>query len=94
MTKCDAKRYRHIFDTFCNTLASAEYETTHPLRVELDGVNYAGSYRVMTGSVIVYFENEIKFAPYGKNRPEQIARWLLTDLCRKAESRKRKIIGK
>ncbi|NIE62810.1 hypothetical protein F3J17_02895 [Burkholderia sp. Ax-1719] len=71
-------------------MASAEYETTHPLRVELDGVSYAGTYRVMTGSVIVYFENEIKFATYGKNRPEQIARWLLTDLCRKAESRKRK----
>ncbi|WP_321959727.1 hypothetical protein [Paraburkholderia sp. J69-1] len=87
------KRYRHTFDTFAirNTLASAEYETTHSLRVELDGVSYSGSYRVMTGSVIVYFENEIKFAPYGKNRPEQIARWLLTDLCRKAESRKRKV---
>ncbi|WP_240160813.1 hypothetical protein [Burkholderia sp. Ax-1719] len=53
-------------------------------------MSYAGTYRVMTGSVIVYFENEIKFATYGKNRPEQIARWLLTDLCRKAESRKRK----
>lgn len=75
-------------------MASAEYETTHPLRVELDGVGYAGSYRVMTGSVIVYFENEIKFAPYGQNRPELIARWLLTDLCRKAESRKRKVAQK
>jgi len=71
-------------------LALAEYETTHPLSVELDGVNYAGSYRVMAGSVIVYFENEIKFAQYGTNRPEIIARWLLTDLCRKGESRKRK----
>ncbi|CAG9192354.1 hypothetical protein PSP6_130059 [Paraburkholderia tropica] len=44
----------------------------------------------MTGSVIVYFANEIKFAPHGANRPEQIARWLLTDLCKKIESRKRK----
>lgn len=68
----------------------AEYETTHPMRVELDGVNYAGSYRVMAGNVIVYFENEIKFAPYGANRPETVARWLLTDLCRRADSRKRK----
>ncbi|MBB3259454.1 hypothetical protein F4827_004329 [Paraburkholderia bannensis] len=57
-------------------------------------MSYAGTYRVMTGSVIVYFENEIKFATYGKNRPEQIARWLLTDLCRKAESRKRKAANK
>ena len=60
------------------------------MSVEVDGVKYAGSYRVMAGSVIVYFENEIKFAQYGTNRPEIIARWLLTDLCRKAESRKRK----
>ena len=71
-------------------MALAEYETTHPLNVEVDGVNHAGSYRVMAGSVIVYLENEIKFASYGANRPEIVARWLLTDLCRKADSRKRK----
>jgi hypothetical protein len=71
-------------------LALAEYETTRPLNVELDGVNYTGAYRVMAGSVIVYFENEIKFASYGTNRPEIIARWVLTDLCRKSDSRKRK----
>ncbi|WP_322045429.1 hypothetical protein [Paraburkholderia sp. J67] len=75
-------------------MASAEYETTHPLHVDVDGVSYTGTYRVMTGSVIVYFENEIKFATFGANRPEVIARWLLTDLCRKAESRKRKAVRK
>ncbi|WP_091996771.1 hypothetical protein [Paraburkholderia lycopersici] len=79
-------------DIFALILALAEYETTHPLNVELDGVNYAGAYRVMSGSVIVYFENEIKFAQYGTHRPEIIARWLLTDLCRKADSRKRKAV--
>jgi len=84
------KRYCLNLDNSTLTLALAEYETTHPLSVELDGVNHAGSYRVMAGSVIVYFENEIKFAPYGANRPEIVARWLLTDLCRKTESRKRK----
>lgn|GEM_PF-1943428 len=72
----------------------AEYETTHPLSVELDGVNYAGTYRVMTGSVIVHFENETKFASYAPNRPETVARWLLTDLCRKVESRKRRAAKK
>ncbi|NML30965.1 hypothetical protein [Paraburkholderia antibiotica] len=71
-------------------MALAEYETTHALSVELDGVNYAGTYRVMTGTVIVHFENETRFAPYAPNRPETVARWLLTDLCRKVESRRRK----
>lgn len=71
-------------------MALAEYETTHPLNIELDGVSYAGTYRVMAGSVIVYFENAIKFAQYGTNRPEIIARWVLTDLCRKADPRRRK----
>ncbi|MEX3819233.1 hypothetical protein AB3X93_12870 [Paraburkholderia sp. BR14262] len=90
MTNGGAKRYCHNLDISAFTLALAEYETTHPLSVELDGVNYAGAYRVMAGSVIVYFENEIKFAQYGTNRPEIIARWVLTDLCRKSDSRRRK----
>jgi hypothetical protein len=90
LTKGSAKRYCHNLDISAFILALAEYETTHPMSVELDGVNYAGSYRVMTGSVIVYFENEIKFAQYGANRPEIVARWVLTDLCRKSDSRKRK----
>ncbi|MEM5315190.1 hypothetical protein [Paraburkholderia sp. JHI869] len=90
MTNGRAKRYCHNLDISALTLALAEYETTHSLNVELDGVNYAGAYRVMAGSVIVYFENEIKFAQYGTNRPEIIARWVLTDLCRKADTRRRK----
>ncbi|WP_224005600.1 MULTISPECIES: hypothetical protein [Paraburkholderia] len=71
-------------------MASADYEISHAMSVNVDGVDYTGRWRVMTGSVIVYFANEIKFAPHGANRPEQIARWLLTDLCKKIESRKRK----
>lgn len=71
-------------------MALAEYETSHPLNIELDGVNYAGAYRVMAGNVIVYFENEIKVAQHGTNRPEIIARWVLTDLCRKTDPRRRK----
>ena len=71
-------------------MPTAEYETTRPVEVDLDGIRYAGTYRVMAGSVIVYFESETKFAPYGLDRPELVARWLLTDLCRKVEASKRK----
>lgn len=84
------KRYCHNLDISAFTLALAEYETTHPLNIDVDGVNYAGAYRVMAGNVIVYFENEIKSAQYGTNRPEIIARWVLTDLCRKTDPRRRK----
>lgn len=49
-----------------------------------------GTYRVMTGSVIVYYEGEVKFASVGMDRPELIAKWLLTDLVQHAESNKRK----
>ena len=40
----------------------------------------------MVGSVIAYFGSEIKFAQYGVNRPEVVARWLITDICRKLEA--------
>ncbi|CAG9248087.1 conserved hypothetical protein [Paraburkholderia unamae] len=90
MTNCGAKRYCHNLDISAFILALAEYETAHSLSIELDGVNYAGSYRVMTGSVIVRYDNETRSAQYGANRPETVARWLLADLCRKCDSRKRK----
>ncbi len=67
------------------------YETTRTVGIELDGLNYEGTFRIMSGSVIVYFRDEIKFAQYGMNRPEVVARWLLTDICRKAELRKRDV---
>jgi hypothetical protein len=44
----------------------------------------------MAGSVIVYLGAEIKFAPYGMNRPEVVARWLLRDLCLRIEARRHK----
>ncbi|MEX3635411.1 hypothetical protein [Paraburkholderia sp. BR14320] len=47
----------------------AEHETTHALSVESDGVNYAGTYRIMTGTVVVHFSNESKFVSYAPNRP-------------------------
>ncbi|WP_368623403.1 hypothetical protein [Paraburkholderia sp. BR13444] len=62
---------------------AAEYEATHPVSVDLDGHRHQGTYRVMSGTVIVYFDGDIKFASLGKDRPEVVARWLLTDLCRK-----------
>jgi hypothetical protein len=36
-----------------------DYETTREIEVELNGTRYRGRYRVMSGTVIVYFEDEI-----------------------------------
>lgn len=72
------------------TKANADYEETRTVQVTIDDVVYEGRFRVLTGSVIVYFGSEIKFASYGMDRPETVARWLLTDLCRKTKSRGRK----
>jgi len=77
-----------FFDTPTLLVAGHEYETTRPVEVELEGNRYTGTYRVVAGSVIVYFESEIKFAPHGMNRPEVVARWLLSDLCRKVEAQR------
>ncbi|EUC21589.1 hypothetical protein [Paraburkholderia hospita] len=67
------------------------YETTK--ENELNGSRYRGRYRVMAGTVIVYYENEIKFAGYGMTAPEVVAKWLLSDLSRRVEERKRKSGG-
>jgi hypothetical protein len=69
------------------------YETTREIEIELNGSRYHGRYRVMSGTVIVYYESEIKFAEYGMNRPEVVAKWLLTDLSRRVEAKKRKSGG-
>ena len=66
------------------------YESLNPLETIVDGAKHSGTYRVMTGSVIVYYEGEVKFASVGMDRPELVAKWLLTDLVRRAESSKRK----
>ncbi|RZF23821.1 hypothetical protein EVC45_42160 [Paraburkholderia sp. UYCP14C] len=55
------------------------------VNVEIEGVTYTGTYRVVAGSVIVYFGSEVKFAPCGMDRSEVVARWLLRDLCFKVE---------
>ena len=68
----------------------ASYETTREIEIELNGSRYRGRYRVMGGTVIVYYESEIKFAQYGMDRPELVARWLLTDLSRRDEIQKKK----
>ncbi|NLP60523.1 hypothetical protein [Paraburkholderia sacchari] len=66
---------------------NADYQETKNVQVTVDGVVREGRFRVTSGSVIVYYESEIKFAPHGMNRPEAVARWLLSDLCRKADAR-------
>ncbi|MGF6781866.1 hypothetical protein [Paraburkholderia sp. GAS334] len=65
-------------------------EATREIEIELNGSRYRGRYRVMSGSVIVYYENEIKFAEYGVTEPAVVAKWLLTDLTRRIEMKKRK----
>jgi hypothetical protein len=69
---------------------NAGYEETKDIQVAIDGVTREGRFRVMSGSVIVYYGSEIKFAPYGMNRPETVARWLLSDLCRKVDAKAKK----
>ncbi|WP_188130685.1 hypothetical protein [Paraburkholderia panacisoli] len=49
------------------------YETRE-IEIELDGMRYRGRYRVMAGSVIVYYESEIKFAEFGMTGPEVVAK--------------------
>jgi hypothetical protein len=65
------------------------YETRE-IEIELDGMRYCGQYRVMAGSVIVYYDSEIKFAEHGMTGPEVVAKWLLSDLSRRVERKKRK----
>lgn len=67
-------------------MIAPDYESLTPIEILLDGTSYCGTYRVMTGSVIVYYKGEIKFASFGMNRPEVVAKWLLTDLARRGES--------
>jgi hypothetical protein len=82
-----------IFLTPTLPVAGHEYETTRPVEVDVDGNRYIGTFRVVAGSVIVYFESEIKFARHGMYRPEVVARWLLSDLSRRVEAKKRKTGG-
>ncbi|MEW6342744.1 MAG: hypothetical protein AB1704_18965 [Pseudomonadota bacterium] len=71
-------------------MTNADYETTKTVQVEVDGAMHEGRFRVMGGNVIVYFEDEIKYALYGLDRRETVARWLLSDLCRCQNAKKRK----
>jgi len=66
------------------------HETLQNVDVELDGARYQGQFRVVGHSVTVYFESEIKFVDYEMNRPETVARWVLSDLVRRQRSQKRR----
>jgi hypothetical protein len=69
------------------------YETTRETEIERKGSRYRGRYRILGGTVIGYYESDIKFADYGMNGPEVVARWLLSDLSHRSESKKRKSAG-
>jgi hypothetical protein len=66
------------------------YDELQIFDIELDGVLYQGRFRVLGHSVIVYFGSEIKFVGYAMNRPETVARWMLSDLVRRTRSLKRR----
>jgi hypothetical protein len=74
-------------------VASIQYDEKRPLMVTLAGITHMGSYRVLDGTVIVYFGWEIRSAQCGMDRPETVARWLLMDVCKKTEAKKRKSAG-
>jgi hypothetical protein len=68
-------------------LMEASYGELTVVEIERDGVRVCGNYRIMGKTVIVYFEDKIKFVDYGIDRPETVAKWLLSDLSR-AKTRK------
>jgi hypothetical protein len=71
------------------TRRHTNYETAD-IQVTIDGVVREGHFRVVNGSVIVYYGSEVKFATHGMTQPETLARWLLTDLCRQVDARRKK----
>jgi hypothetical protein len=67
-----------------------DYQVTNQVEIELDGQPLKGRYRVMAGSVIVYYKDKLKFADHGMTPPAVIAKWLLKDLCRQLDAKKHK----
>ena len=68
-------------------MMNTSYEISTELNVEVDGSPFIGRYRVMNGTVIVYYGSEIKFASHGMTEPERVAKWLLSDMVRRAAPR-------
>ncbi len=66
------------------------YEDLRSVDVEIDGVRYEGLFRILGHSVIVYYEAEVKFVDFEMNRPETVARWMLSDLARRPRSLKKR----
>ncbi len=65
-------------------------EKRTPVEVEINGNHYVGHYRVVNGSVIAYVGDECVFASYDMNTPEAVARWLISDICRKQKKREKR----
>jgi hypothetical protein len=66
------------------------FEDLRSVSIELNGARHEGQYRVMGRTVIVYFRSEIKSGDYGMDRPEVVARWILSDLARRLEGKGRR----
>jgi hypothetical protein len=56
--------------------------------LEREGTRVKGRYRIMGKTVIVYFEDKIKFVDYGMDSPATVAKWLLSDLWRAKTSKR------
>lgn len=57
------------------TNMDADSEKTRDLHVIIGGMTREGRFGVMSDSVIVYYQSEIKFEPYGTGiAPETVAR--------------------
>ena len=67
-----------------------DYGALNTIEVLVDGAAHIGTYRVVTGSVIDHYGAEVKFASIGMDRPDPLAKWLLTDLDSRAESGRQK----
>ncbi|WP_143753747.1 hypothetical protein [Caballeronia arationis] len=69
---------------------SADYEAVTDVEIFCDGEQVRGRYRVMNGSVIVYYKDGLKFADHGMTPAALVAQWLLKALARRDSKQRRK----
>ena len=72
-------------------MMASDYELMTDVEIDFEGKRIRGRYRVMNGSVIVYYIDDLKFADQGMTPPGLVAKWLLSDLARRTETKGRKL---
>lgn len=68
---------------------TASYELMNDVEIQCDGEQVRGRYRVMNGSVIVYYKDGLRFADHGVTPASLVAQWLLKSLVRRDTKRRR-----